>query len=1195
MAQLRSIRLRGFKTFARPTELIFEKGVTVIIGPNGSGKSNIADAVLWVLGEQSPTSLRGRNMQDVIFAGTNGRRSSVAAEVSLVFDNRSGLLPIEAQEVEVTRRLEREGTSEYRLNGSTCRLLDIQDLVGALGLGREMHSVVGQGKVEAFLSSSPEARRAMIEEACGLGRLKKRRERAQAKLEKTRQNLLRLADVEREVKAALRPLRQQAAAAQRYAEAKEEWASAKAKVLLHGLLTVKSVYQQTESRLEAIERRRAELEARLAELARQRAAAEQEFSLVSAWRDRVVEAAHRARLQADQLESRAGSLAQRMARLEAEKDRALRRRELAQAEAAELELQRVRAEAEANDETRLERVARWHSLLREALDERQPAYRSALAAEEDLRDLVFDLEATRSRLAQDREFLRRELEGRLRLESELEALVEEAERKLAFLEGEQVRSAESLKKAELALTEARNALRAVTADLAEARAAEAACSRQGAALAEEQAGLEARRRVVAELISRREGIPVAARRLLDEGDCLLVVEALRAQPGYEKAMVAALGPLAQAVLLRDRGGVVRVWQGEGPVEAVLAEGEDPPAGRGADFPEGTRDLWELVNGPLWAVNAVRGLLPPVAVVVGRDHLGPEDIEASAAGWCLVSRQGEVVIRGSHLARREESASEGLLRWRRELEEIETALGRLADAREAAATELSLATAARKEIETRLRSAEQAVREAERAVGTALNECDLLARRIEEAGVQRREAWERREKEAALKAKISQELAAAEEAWAGQESQLETARADLRAQQARTEELRMVVGRLEAKRNQANLLEVKLRERCRAQQAERSRINEQCESVRAEVEKWNRRAELCGRILPLFGELCAVAGQLAARAREEATRLGQELMEAQRRLQERAAATHDWGGVEAGLRQEAEELAGQVAELRVEAARLEDRRAALESELTELRRRHHSPRSLGPEEVAGEDEVALNAAVERAERRLERIGPVNPLAETECRELEERAAFLAEQRRDLETSLTELRGVIAELDAHIEEDFGAMFNLVRDHFAGVIAAVFPGARGSLTLVDCKPESGRDLQGQEPLGAEEADHPGAVSGQGIALEVKLPNKSPRSLSLLSGGEKAMTAIAFLFSLFLARPCPFYILDEVDASLDDINLRRFLSLVRRHKEQTQFIIITHQRQTMEVADTLYGVTMERDGSSRVLSRRLAAAKGA
>jgi chromosome segregation protein len=277
---------------------------------------------------------------------------------------------------------------------------------------------------------------------------------------------------------------------------------------------------------------------------------------------------------------------------------------------------------------------------------------------------------------------------------------------------------------------------------------------------------------------------------------------------------------------------------------------------------------------------------------------------------------------------------------------------------------------------------------------------------------------------------------------------------------------------------------------------------------------------------------------------------------------------------------------------VEQARLEDRRVMLEEELAELRRRHLSPRALTPADVAGEDAAMLEAAVERAERRRERIGPVNPLAELECAELEERAGFLAEQRRDLEASLTQLEDVIRELDEHIDRAFNEIFEATREHFSGVIASVFPGAKGSLKLTEARPV-GRKAPEDGMLDGDGDDQ--SEQAAGIALEVKFPNKSPRSLSLLSGGEKAMTAIAFLFSLFLARPCPFYILDEVEASLDDINIRRFLALVRKYRDKTQFIIITHQRQTMEVADTLYGVTLESDGTSRVLSRRLAIAKGA
>ncbi len=1211
MAQLRSLRLRGFKTFAKPTELTFEKGVTVIIGPNGSGKSNLADAILWVLGEQSPSSLRGRSMQDVIFSGSDGKRLSSAAEVSLVFDNQSGLLPVDAQEVEVVRRLERDGGSEYRLNGSSCRLLDVQDVIGALGLGREMHSVVSQGKVEALLSSTPEARRAMIEEACGLGRLKKRRERAQAKLERTRQNLLRVADLEHEVQATLRPLRQQAAAAERYAQVKEEWAGAKAKVLVKALVALQRGSLEAEAQKGILQARKAELEQQLEQLRQERAAAEEILSAELARRDRLVDWSHGVRLQVEQLESRVGVLRQRLTRLEAEKERAARRSEVARAEAADLERRLAGSATAGADRGRLERVAEWHSALRSALEEQLPAYQLASNAEEELRDAVFELEASRSRLGQDRDFLRREWEGRTRLEEELKALVRQAEAKVGDLTREALGREEAVKAASRALLETQTGLKAAGGKMEEARAEEKDRARAVATSAEQISTLEARCRVLRDLLSRREGVSSAARQLLARyPGSALVIESLCVEPGYEKALVAALGPLAQAVVLPDGEGLAAVLEGQGPLEVLLADSVEPgglgpceaagstPAGL-AELPGGSLELWSLVSGPPGVLRALQVLLPPTAVLADREKLRTSDLQRSREGWCLVSRGGEIAVRGVYLARRQELASESLLRWRRELEALEADLGRLRGERALAERDLERARNARKAVEVELRAAEQRLREAERALGVCQNERDLCTRRLEEAQAQLTEGRERLAREREFRAKLGEDLAKLEGLWAEQEAKLEAARAELRSQQAHVQGLRVAVGRLEAKRSQANLLEVRLRERCRAQEAEKARLTEQHAAVSTQLREWRRRETLLEAVIPVLGQLLAVAQELHRRARDHVGVLDELVREAQQALQERGETMPRWGELEAEVRRELEEIVGQAGRLEVERARYEDRQLALRDELVELCQRHAAPRLVEPEDVAEQDEIFLQAALERAERRLERLGPVNPLAEAECAELEQRAAFLAEQRRDLEASISELEGVIRELDAHVESTFAEMFAAVREHFASTVATVFPGARGSLSLVEVKPSEAAEAAGEDLGEEKEPDTPGEAPGsgkrQGIQLEIKFPNKAPRSLSLLSGGEKAMAAIAFLFALFLARPCPFYILDEVDASLDDINIRRFLSLVRRYKERTQFIIITHQRQTMEVADTLYGVTLERDGTSRVLSRRLTVAKGA
>ncbi len=427
MSHLHSIRLRGFKTFARPTELVFEPGVTVIIGPNGSGKSNIADAVLWVLGEQSPSNLRGRSMQDVIFSGPGGRKASAVAEVSLVFDNDCGSLPMDCNQVEISRRLVRDDGSEYRVNGAGCRLLDVQELVGGLGLGREMHSVVSQGKVEAFLNSTPEARRALVEEAAGLGVFKKRRERAQTKLERTRQNLLRVSDIEREVGGALRPLRQQVAAAERFAAATEEWALAKARWVLLHLSQIQDSYAETTGELARLRKRRGEVESELADLRRERLAEEEQFASVLQGREELSGAYHRVRSETERVEGRAIALRQRLARLEGDLDRARRRLELAESELASL-APRVEAAAAtpSTDEARLQRVNGWEEAIGSELEESLPAYRTLSETEDDLKDTVFELEAARSRAVQERDFLRREIEGRERAISELSGVMQEA-------------------------------------------------------------------------------------------------------------------------------------------------------------------------------------------------------------------------------------------------------------------------------------------------------------------------------------------------------------------------------------------------------------------------------------------------------------------------------------------------------------------------------------------------------------------------------------------------------------------------------------------------------------------------------------------------------------------------------------------------------------------------------------------------
>lgn len=1204
MVRLRSLKLRGFKTFARPTELIFEPGVTVIIGPNGSGKSNIADAVLWVLGEQSSQNLRGKSMHDVIFTGPGGHRASLAAEVSLVFEDGGGNLPWGLGGLEITRRLSRDSGSDYRLNGTPCRLIDIQEVIGALGLGREMHSVVSQGKVEVFLSSSPEVRRAWVEEAAGLGRFKKRRERAQAKLEKTRQNLLRVADIQKEVEAALRPLRQQVVAAERFAEAREEWALAKARCLLHSLLEVDQALKTADLELDQLEGQRKQVETKLRALEEERQAREAAFAAALEQRERVTGAWHRCVALAEHLEGRASALRQRLARLESEADRAQRRLELARTQKEMLAAREAGLRDDRVDEDRLVRVNAWVERLTELHAEALAAAQVYSAREEELKDAVFEAEAAKSRALQDREFLRRELEERERVSKELENGDTQVIARLASLEERRRALIAQLEMATAAMTHARE-----TSQQAARARDEAAMRVQEGVRAERELvevlhGLSRRLALLRDLLDKGEGVAPGAQSLRAAGARLLS-ELITVQPGYERAVAAALGPLAGAVLVSDKLTVEDILGHGGALEALRPmsgdwshTGQDCFTFRSASPPSGTRDLWEILSGPDDVVGVLRHLLPPTAVAEDRQALA-ERSNATDCGWRVVSREGEVVEGSWLVARRLEVAAETMLKARNELDKVESEYQELEQKLGQVRAEVEKAKAAVAEAEGLAVKEEKSLQLAEKDVATLRGELDLNERRLAEIQLQGQEIQARWQRERELMTGLVTAIETANETSEEREAELARARAALEELQHKAAEVRDKLARLQDKRSQASLLELRLRERCRALEKERARLREQRVAAEQEAARSERRAQWLMGYSPAVAGLLEVAERLANLAKVVAGELAEAVDKARVEVERTARESREQGGLEAGLQTEYEAAGTKASDLRVAKAHLEERCLQISEELSELRRRHLAPRSVSCEDVAGADRAVLVAAVERAERKVERIGPVNPLAAQECAQMEERARFLAEQKADLESSIARLQELIRELDDHIDKTFNEVFSATRQHFVNVIAAVFPGAKGELRLTKSKSaEMGR---GKEATEERENDLPrreeaaAATSEGGIDLEVKFPNKAPRTLSLLSGGEKAMTAIAFLFSLFLARPCPFYILDEVEASLDDINIRRFLSLICKYKDNTQFIIITHQRQTMEVADTLYGVALEKDGTSRVLSRRLTMAKGA
>jgi chromosome segregation protein len=942
---LRSLTLKGFKSFPERTFLEFGPGVSVVVGPNGSGKSNITDAVLWALGEQSPHAVRGQAMQDVIFGGGPGVKAREAAEVELVLDNSDGSVALPMGEISIYRRLDRAGEGEYRLCGARCRLVDVLEALSDTGLGKEAHSVISQGRIESVVTSRPRERRMLIEEAAGLSKHRKRRRRAQLKLERTQQNLDRALDVEREARSRLRPLERQARAAELHERLERQTLEAQLELARHGWAHAH------------------------AELGRER------------------ELADRAR-QAH--------------------------------EAIEHELEAVMAQRTAAERRFAEGAERRESLTRRLFGARSALERLQLRGDQ-LAGLATALE---ERLARGR--------------TELEAL------------GEQERSA-AQGAAQAAAAGAQERLRALEAELAavEERHARELAER-AAALERERAGLE------------RE----------------------RTELERELAAARAAAAAAREQLEAERGG--RSWE----------------------------ERWRSLRSVL-AAGVERAL-----------SLGTPRERAAALD--------KAVDEAERLARAALGA----------------ALGPLGDA------------------EREQGDAERQVRELEQRAA------ELAAR-------ERRYEW-----------MLEQRATAAEQ------GPLAVRRAQLR-------------GELAAERRQA--------ERITEERAER---RETVERLRARHAHDVALAPLAERVAAAARAAAqAAAPRIAAIEAEMAADRtgGAEIAGELRACAERETEVHG------RLRHAGEELT----EAEVSARRAHDRASEARAHLEEILGRLELPAgedALASAAALDDEEVAsLEGRLERLGRRRAQLGPVNPLAREEHAHALAHVEDLSAQRGDLEGALSELRTIIRQTDRRIRETFEATFASVAERFTEVIAEVFPGGSGRLRLVDDEPlprpvlggaDSAEDEPGADgerpageigegvgrdpragaaadgdgtPLASEDVDAGRGERLLGVEIEITPAGKSSKRLSLLSGGEKSMTALAFLFAVFLAKPCPFYVLDEVEAALDDLNIERFLTLLRRCARDAQFIVMTHQKRTMEAADWLYGVSMAHDGSSKVISRRL------
>jgi chromosome segregation protein len=1196
---LKSLTVRGFKSFASATTFDFEPGVTAVVGPNGSGKSNVVDALAWVMGEQGAKTLRGGKMEDVIFAGTSGRPPLGRAHVSLTIDNTDGALPIEYSEVTISRTLFRTGGSEYAINGAGCRLLDIQELLSDSGLGREMHVIVGQGQLDKVLHATPEDRRGFIEEAAGILKHRRRKEKTVRKLEAMQANLQRLSDLTGEIRRQLTPLGKQAEVARRAQTVQFEVRDARARLLADDLVQLRNILAQDVADESALKARRAVVEQEL-EAGRQRQAVLERLAAeatprLNAARDTWYQlSAGRERLRS------LGSLAQERHRLLGSADAAPDPgRDPEQLEKQAVRVRGEQAELErdiVNRRSALEAATRAKTEAENAAGAEEKRLTAALRAAADRREglarLAGQVGAARSRVESAqaevgrlRESLAAGDERRRRAQTEFTAL----ESQVAGAEdGEESLDAE--------YEEASAALDAVLAEIESLRGSEREAVR-------ERDTLKARREALQLGLNRKDGSEHALGAGLP-GIVGSLASALTVEAGYEAAVAAALGSASDAVVVQDSGtaaALVRLLKDDDAGRATLLL-ESPPAAHSAAAADRTADQRTLPAGARWAADlvdaagaaaaAVRNLLSATAVVGDLDAAA--SLIAGRPDLTAVTHAGDVftsltVTGGSAKApsllevqAAVDDAGARLEAVTATLEQSRFALA-AAEARRAEAQDRTDAALERlHESDARLAAVAERLGHLNSVLRSAVGESERLA-----ASLARAEANIGTEQEAL--AGIAARLAAAQDAPAEEEPSTENRDAlALAASLARSAEmdarlsLRSGEEQLAAIGNRASSLEraAASERRARQEAAERARRRRiqagRAAAVSAAVEQIIRfsdvSVELAGHERDLAeqnreqrdSELAAVRTANDALARELAELTDSvhrdELARAQQRLRIEALETKSVE--ELGLT--ADQLVadyGPDQPVPVPPEASADKWAALRAPVDD----DGKPLAEGKPFVRAEQEKRLR----KAERDLSSLGKVNPLALEEFAALEERHQFLNTQLEDLKASRRDLLDIIKEVDDRVQKVFAEAFADTSAQFVRVFARLFPGGEGRLVLTD----------------------PGDMLTTGIEVEARPAGKKIKRLSLLSGGERSLTAVALLVAIFKARPSPFYVMDEVEAALDDTNLGRLITIFEELRESSQLIVITHQKRTMEVADALYGVTMRGDGVSTVISQRLGA----
>jgi len=1198
---LKSITIKGFKSFADPVSLRFEPGVTVIVGPNGSGKSNIVDAISWVLGAQAPSALRSNRMEDVIFSGTEQRPALGRAEVELTIDNSARELGVEFAEVRISRKLFRSGDAEYAINGEPCRLMDIEELLSRAGMGRQRHFIIGQGQLDAVLSPQAEERRKIIEEAAQLGNHRQRRARAERRLEASQEHLERLEDIARELKKQIRPLRRQAEAAKQREELAAQRDELRRRALqeeLRQLDLLRSTHEDSLARLrssqaelalllQSLEDRERTATELVEELARDEGApmlsglerlAERVRGTLGVIRERKL-ATERAAKAIEDRGSQATSLRDSLVSME---------REILQLEQQEVTLMPQLEQAVSDKELMESNLVEAEQVLAKAREEAQQIEKEAMAAQG------------------RREAESRERDGLLKMSRQaaerINRVASEREKVAALLET----AKQALASSQAAVSENEERAELLGKRLAADKERLAATKERVEALESLRHQVQARREAISELVAVSGASLLMAQGATElDGVIGILSDLVEVDSGWEAAFRAAVGSALASVLVRDEQAAREAfgWLQQRAVPGSLialaahcahsahsthsahfAEAGTDREGQGAPLgssglasrvrirtellsPEDSQALRNLLRGLLGDVEVLEDAHGSLDEALGRrrpeergvlvtkagDRIGPD-------GWRVRAAISEVTPGALDELTREAARAESDAASQRE------ALTRLEPEVRALEQELSQV----------LRSKDAATSASEQHQHR-VSELEERLARLEEELVQARQA----------QSSIGQELSLAEARVAQLEQGSDALEAQARARAQKAAELAREVrevqdslGQLRSKVARLELELTKVREAKAGLQGRLGAQKERLESLLADANEGEEAIRARQNTLLVLDRLEAASKELAGRIEKRLHQVRELRRQRGERSSSARASLAALREEKARALQEMETTVDQIHKGEVGLAETEVRLSSLAQwverelrcSLDELREGLSSgvglesdPHSL--EESSGDDSLDLLSALAQLDAKLEAIGPVNPLAAQELEDLEARYEAQRKEMDDARAASRELRQLMAEIDNEILSRFTAVFTDVSRHFSLLIASLFPGGAGRLVLTD-------------------PDH---LLDSGVEIEIRPPGKGMRRVSLLSGGERAMVALAFLFAVFRSAPSPFYMLDEVEAALDDVNLHRFIDLLDEFRSEAQMIVISHQKRTMEAADVIYGVSAAPGSSSKVLSERL------